>query len=637
MIALLCAMVALPLATASASVPSAKTAVKLPPGVGTPTPGSGMYTQAALDNPRCSVDKDQYPFGRFDGAVVGGGGVCVRPFKAGEDNGGATSPGVTKDKITIVAVFNKDPVTSSPPKKLVTGANGTMWDAYHDLLVATAPLYETWGRQLDIKYYYSTGNDEAAQRADAVAIKAMKPFAVVNTYNVGLGVMATDLAKAKILVYDAETSKQDFEALAPYLWGSTDPEVAVANSAEVLGKQLVGKKAEYGGDDVKSQTRKFGLVSRDNEIDVAGFKSAFAKYKGTVSSEASYPPTGGTYGDATTAGQAAPTIVSKMKADGVTTVVLFSDAAMNKAMMEQASSQNWFPEWFHTGNSYADYYAFAQSMPADQRAHFFGISGSSPYFTPATDPETATKGPAGSVEDWYWGLQQLHVAVLGRQQRRLAVAGHPRGRPRSDPEDVPAGRVRDAGHRRVGQRHPGRGDGRARSNDGPPVRRVQPGAGGLPADVDEQHRGDRRNRAEGHADGVLREGPHLGRGGALPGGRLADQEGRVVRPVQVGRPLRHRARDVGRSTRRISRGPHARGAPRPARRRRHRTRRAPTGSCCRSRRPRRADEDASPGLGSQRAVDLGTGHVLPGRVASRPPDPALHVRGSSPGEQAALR
>ena len=292
---------------------------------------------------------------------------------------------------------------AQPAMNTQTGAAGTDEDAAHDLLLAMRPYYETWGREIDVKFYTSTGTDETAQRADAVAIKAMKPFAVVNSYNAGYGTMAVELAKAKILVYDAETGKEDFTALAPYLWGSTDSQVAAINAAEVLGKQMVGKKAEYAGNDVKGQTRKFGVVTKEGDVDVPGFKKELAKYKGTVTSEATYPPTGGTYGDATLAGQFAPTIVTKMKADGVTTMVLFTDAAMNKALMEQATKQEWFPEWFHTGNSYADYSAFAKTLPPEQAAHFFGISGSSPYLTLPTDPETATKGTAGNTLDWFWG------------------------------------------------------------------------------------------------------------------------------------------------------------------------------------------------------------------------------------------
>ena len=41
-------------------------------------------------------------------------------------------------------------------------------------------FYETWGRDIEVHFYISSGTDEPAQRADIVAIKAMKPFAAVN-------------------------------------------------------------------------------------------------------------------------------------------------------------------------------------------------------------------------------------------------------------------------------------------------------------------------------------------------------------------------------------------------------------------------------------------------------------------------
>jgi len=432
-IALLSLALAVPLAAAAAaapsSTPSATYAVPLAPGAAKPTPGSGIATKAAMDNPKCRVGDTYGPYGQFDSSLVGGGPVCTAPFKTGQSNGGATAPGVTKDSIKVVVTISNPPETrSNPAMNLATGTAGTDQDAFHDLLFAERPWYETWGRNIDVSYYTVDGTDEASQHAAAVAIKAMKPFAVVNTYNAGYGIMAADLAKAKILVYDAETGKEDFTALAPYLWGSTDSQVAAINTAEVLGKQLVGGKAIYGGDDVKNLPRKFGLVTKTGDVDVPGFKSALAKYKGTITSEADYPPTGGTYGDATLAGQYAPTIVSKMKADGVTTMVLFTDAAMNKAMMEQASAQDWHPEWFHTGNSYADYQTFAATMPVDQSVHFFGISGSSPYATPVDDGKTATAGPLGSVLDWFWGLKNYSSSArLGNGAQWLLQGIHAAG------------------------------------------------------------------------------------------------------------------------------------------------------------------------------------------------------------------
>ena len=535
LVALLCAALALPLATAAAAAPSAKYAVPLPPGAGKPTPGSGIYTQAALDNPLCVIDKERYPYGRFDGAVVGGGAVCTRPFKTGENNGGATSTGVTKDAVKVVVVLGAVPEPSSPSLNATTNQPGTDQDSIYDLWTATRPLYETWGREIDVTFYKSTGVDETAQRADAVAIKAMKPFAVYNSYNVGLPVMAAELAKAKILTYDAATTRDDFTAFAPYLWGSTDPQVSAIVASEVIGKQLVGKKAEFGGDDVKGQVRKFGLITKENDIDVPGFKEALGKYKGTVTSEATYPQGGGSTGDATIAGQFAPTIVSKMKTDGVTTMVLFTDAAMNKALMEQAAQQDWTPEWFHPGNTFADYSLFAKNMPADQREHFFGISGSSPYVVPATDPQTTTLGPAGNTLDWFWGLNKYtSTARIGNGTQWLFQGIHAAG-PDLTPEDVPAGPVLDPGGRWLGQRHRDRDDGRLRAHHGSPVRPVQPGPGRLPALLDEERRGAQRHRHVGHPVGLVREGRQDGRDPAVPGRHDPDQEDQVVRRLRVGR------------------------------------------------------------------------------------------------------
>ena len=55
-----------------------------------------------------------------------------------------------------------------------------------------------------------------------------------------------------------------------------------------------------------------------------------------------------------------------MKAAGVTTVILFADRAMNVALMEQATRQEWFPEWFYTGSGYDDLPVLAQATPTSR-------------------------------------------------------------------------------------------------------------------------------------------------------------------------------------------------------------------------------------------------------------------------------
>ncbi len=91
-----------------------------PAGAGPPVAASGMGTQAALDNPRCRHDDPTYgPYGRFDTTSVGGGSACVKAWKEGADNGGATSQGVTKDRIKVVFFLPNEEQFKTDPVKPV--------------------------------------------------------------------------------------------------------------------------------------------------------------------------------------------------------------------------------------------------------------------------------------------------------------------------------------------------------------------------------------------------------------------------------------------------------------------------------------------------------------------------------------
>jgi hypothetical protein len=152
-------------------------------------------------------------------------------------------------------------------------------------------FYETWGRDLEIKFVTSSGDDEAAQRADLVTITALQPFAVVILAQPVKGtfkVLESGIAAAKIPVMGYAASAKDTSAQAPYRWNSNDPQAAAVNSAEVIGKQLAGKKAEFGGDDVKNETRKFGVVYVADGIDYGGFADSFTKFGGKITNSASF-------------------------------------------------------------------------------------------------------------------------------------------------------------------------------------------------------------------------------------------------------------------------------------------------------------------------------------------------------------
>ena len=89
-------------------------------------------------------------------------------------------------------------------------------------------------------------------------------------------------------------------------------------------------------------------------------------------------------------------MISKLKAAGVSSVVLFTDIAMTGAMTKIATQQQYSPEWLITGYQYQDISLLARtSYDQDQWAHAFGISTLFPYVNGANTNQT--------LAAWYWG------------------------------------------------------------------------------------------------------------------------------------------------------------------------------------------------------------------------------------------
>jgi hypothetical protein len=406
-----CLVVAVALGVSAAAATPVAGAVAIPPGAGKPTPGSGIGTAAALENPRCAHNDPSYGvYGRFNSTVVGGGAVCVKPWKAGSDNGGATAQGVTRTAIKVFAVVPNEQQINSPggtaPTNRAVNTRGTYQDAVHDTLLPMMQYYETWGRDIEVRILVSSGNDEAAQRADAVTIKAAKPFAVINFVPAGLDFLDAEMANAKILVFGYATTAKKALAQAPYRWGLTDAQAAAVNASVVVGKQLTGKNAKFAGStSIQQQMRNFGTVYMDGVIDISRLTSDLKKYHTTLASASPYTANGSPRGDDASAQEQAPVITTKMKAAGVTTVILFTDVAMTKALMENATRQQWFPEWFFTGTVYQDLALLARAYPSEQSAHAFGLSIVSPWVSPDPTPAPPAKSLTTLMDplNWYWG------------------------------------------------------------------------------------------------------------------------------------------------------------------------------------------------------------------------------------------
>src|SRR5262245_37496546 len=393
----------------SASAASSSSA-KTPKGALKPIPATGMGTAAAMNNPLCNTGSSFGAYGNWSTSIVGNGPPCVVPMKAGAKNSGASAQGVTATAIKVVFVMPNlvaqnaaGASAAGNPTNLNGNTKGTYENGAHDFLTTLLPFYETWGRGINVINYTSTGSDEAAQRADAVAILAMKPFAVINVDTAGLDVLEASIAKGKTLVFGYGTSPEEATAQAPYRWGAQDSDVVGLITAELVGKQLAGKKAEFAGDALKSTPRKFGLVNVEGFKPENGLVKELAKYKVKLATSDEYPGTGATFGDPAVSAQQAPTIVGKMKDAGVTSVILFSDVAMNKALTEEATKQQWFPEWILGGYpQFVDIPSLAQAYDRQQVPHMFGLSNFAPYVQLTPEQQALAINPNYT---WMWGPQ----------------------------------------------------------------------------------------------------------------------------------------------------------------------------------------------------------------------------------------
>ena len=183
-------------------------------------------------------------------------------------NGGATSPGVTADKITIVRYQPApDPIidailatigANDPPDQV----NAT-YQGYVDIY---QHYFEMYGRKVEMKIFKGTGGstDEVAARADAVNIAdTIHPFAVFGGPLL-TSAFADELSAHKIIQIDLASAKgtQFFVDHAPYNYNTlAAPDQTSQDVAEYLAKRLKGKPASFAGDPaLKTQTRKFGLA-----------------------------------------------------------------------------------------------------------------------------------------------------------------------------------------------------------------------------------------------------------------------------------------------------------------------------------------------------------------------------------------
>lgn len=302
--------------------------------------------------------------------------ASCRPIWSGGDNGGATSRGVTADKIRIVVYApNGNPQVEAALANLDIPSYDQIDRALKAFQKYFNKNFELFGRSLEIVHQKGPGDGASAaqQQADAIYMaEELKAFAVVAAS--AHPALHDELSRRHVLNFSGilPLSSKYLAQRAPYtLMALPETDLLWSHFAEYYCKRLVRQPAEHAGPLLAGTERKLGIVYA--ETDFARFGEDLAalvkKRCGVVAKVVSYP------GDITRAAQLATNAIAQMRDAGVTSVTCVCDPLFPVFLTGEATRQGYFPEWLMSGFWATDSPVTARIYDQQQWAHAFGISG----------------------------------------------------------------------------------------------------------------------------------------------------------------------------------------------------------------------------------------------------------------------
>jgi hypothetical protein len=302
--------------------------------------------------------------------------ACVPGFDG--DNGGATYRGVTKDSIKVVVYLAKPDATA----QAIARAGGSddspaqIRQQYKEWVELWQANVETYGRKVVLEFVDGSGaaTDDSAARADALRVINSGAFASINAPN---STYISELAAKGVMCIACGLSlpAESYLKWAPYVWSISSASTWTnLHNVEFAAKYLWAKKAQYAGDPAFQQSRrKLGRISYDTKD--GSFKAARDYYNKEMKRRGMSIAVEAVYDGTNTAGiqQQARPIIQKMKAEGVTTVIFAGDPFAPVFFTQEATRQQYFPEWVATG-TLVDVSFFGRLYDQQQWSHMFSVS-----------------------------------------------------------------------------------------------------------------------------------------------------------------------------------------------------------------------------------------------------------------------
>ena len=302
---------------------------------------------------------------------------CVPVFD-GDDNGGATAPGVTADTVRIVRYVSEE---NADLQAILTGvgANDTPEESaqtYQQFLQLSSALSETYGRTVELVDFQGTGagDDIVAAKADATQIvEELEPFAVLGGPGLDRGTFGQEITSNGIVCIDcAGALPADMvDGMRPYIWSGLPPSEQFLQTLNTwltnLAETPDGTKAIYAGTpEFQERERKLGVIHFDQDPPLLAVPEE--DWDESVADQETYVL------DFAVLPQRATELMAKFKNEEITTIIFLGDPIMPGYLMDAATTQEYYPEWIITGTVLTDTNVLARGWNPAQMTQAFGIS-----------------------------------------------------------------------------------------------------------------------------------------------------------------------------------------------------------------------------------------------------------------------
>ncbi len=308
---------------------------------------------------------------------------CVNYFEG--DNGGATWKGVTRDEIRVVYPCPFCTEVDDRVKKTTLLVN------------FFNRRFEFYGRKIKLVLMKIDGGTDVpaqrafAQRADEeLAAFASLPLTGGDSYRAD-NAYNDELARRKVMSVGtigfgfSERTEDDYRRTDPFAWNIMASDKLQKSQAEWLCNSLVGKPAAYGGPDVSTSKRVFGIArdkSRSAPSDVQALYEGLSRCGAKPAKVVDFDESGSS---ATGASDSTKLAMNDLRLAGVTSVMCF---CLQSPAMRGASDVQYTPEWLLTRTE-----TDSGLGPKEQNSHIFGI-------TPKNKRNPIADRP------YYWALRE---------------------------------------------------------------------------------------------------------------------------------------------------------------------------------------------------------------------------------------